>query len=269
LVNEPGTDGTVRWAGCSLSTQKITIDLTRDPDPSQPREPRAAATDNVARGVLPMPFWPIAGKNHATILNEPGDTLVDLVVSALQVDSDGAFDGWQATAKRLTGDARSKIKEWQQFVVRAIDDRGDPITDYHLELFVKRGNGEGVPLDFDLDVHAYGADESLRCFHVQLAPLLEKLHQLAGGDLWVRIIAPSGSDLVGYHGIHSEKLSPDLTEMNEDGVWDAQIELPREFSDTGVTLLYPFTTTFVEMRLNRDPMPFGVIKNKICSLLDD
>ena len=67
LTNEPGTDGTVRWAGCSLSTQKITIDLTRDPDQSQLMAPRATATDNVARNVLPMPFWPIAGKNHATI----------------------------------------------------------------------------------------------------------------------------------------------------------------------------------------------------------
>ena len=37
----------------------------------------------------------------------------------------------------------------------------------------------------------------------------------------------------------------------------------------GATLFYPFTTTFVELRLNRDPMPFGLIKNKICSLLPD
>ena len=57
--------------------------------------------------------------------------------------------------------------------------------------------------------------------------------------------------------------------MNEEGVWDAQIELPRTFNDARVTLFYPFTTTFVELKLNRDPMPFGVIKNKICSLLPD
>ncbi len=130
-------------------------------------------------------------------------------------------------------------------------------------------NGEEVPLDFELDVHAYGADKSLRCFHVPLDPMMEKLRQLGGGDLWVRIIAPSGSDLVGYHGIHSEKLSPDLRTINEEGVWDAQIELPQAFNDARVALFYPFTTTFVELRLNRDPMPFGVIKNKICSLLPD
>ena len=55
--------------------------------------------------------------------------------------------------------------------------------------------------------------------------------------------------------------------MNED-VWDAQIA-PETFNDAGVTLFYPFTTTFDELRLNREPMPFGMIKNRICSLLPD
>src|ERR1035437_8879451 len=31
LANDPGTDGTVRWSGCSLNARKITIDLTRIP----------------------------------------------------------------------------------------------------------------------------------------------------------------------------------------------------------------------------------------------
>ena len=31
VANDPGTDGTVRWSGCSLNARKITIDLTRVP----------------------------------------------------------------------------------------------------------------------------------------------------------------------------------------------------------------------------------------------
>src|ERR1022692_2901096 len=31
VANDPGTDGTVRWAGCGLKNRKITIDLTRMP----------------------------------------------------------------------------------------------------------------------------------------------------------------------------------------------------------------------------------------------
>ena len=48
----------------------------------------------------------------------------------------------------------------------------------------------------------------------------------------------------------------------EDAVWDAKVELPDRIGDA--SLLYPFTTTFIELRLNRDPMPFGEIKNEIC-----
>ena len=29
LVNAPGTDGTVRWAGCSLTCRKVDMDLTK------------------------------------------------------------------------------------------------------------------------------------------------------------------------------------------------------------------------------------------------
>jgi hypothetical protein len=73
LVNEPGTDGTVRWAGCSLTTQKITIDLTVDPSEAPAPGDRVKTTDNDTKGVLPMPFWPVAGRNHATILSDPDD----------------------------------------------------------------------------------------------------------------------------------------------------------------------------------------------------
>ena len=31
VANDPGTDGTVRWAGCGLNARKVTIDLTRIP----------------------------------------------------------------------------------------------------------------------------------------------------------------------------------------------------------------------------------------------
>ncbi len=39
-----------------------------------------------------MPFWPVAKMNHATILGEPENGLVDLVVKAFRVDSERDFD---------------------------------------------------------------------------------------------------------------------------------------------------------------------------------
>lgn len=53
---------------------------------------------------------------------------------------------------------------------------------------------------FDLDVPTYKPDSSLRCFHVRLADLEYKKLP----NLWLRVIASSGSQLVGYQGFGSE-----------------------------------------------------------------
>lgn len=259
LAGEPGTDGTVRWAGCSLNTRKFVIDFTRDPS-RDPKTDRVRSGDGPRDDVLSIPFWPVAGKNHTTIVSEPDDALVDLVHRALQVDSQEKFAAWEADARKKTADA-TPAEQWQQFVVRTVDERKDPITDYHVELFLKNDERE-IPIDFDLDVHAYRADPSLRCFHVNLNRLRQAMAKAGEGRLWARIIASSGSVLVGYHGINSEKLTADMRQMSRDGVWDAKVELPDKID--GASLFYPFTTTFIEIRLNRDPMPFGVVKNEIC-----
>lgn len=56
LIGEPGTDGVVRWSGCSLNTRKIIIDLTRDPararrrpNVHRPVEQRGRADDPARR----------------------------------------------------------------------------------------------------------------------------------------------------------------------------------------------------------------------------
>lgn len=260
LVGEYGTDGTVRWAGCSLNTRKFVVDFRRDAE-RDPDLDRVRTADTPPESALPIPFWPVEDRNHTTIVSDPPDILVDLVHRALQVDSEATFEAWEEAATEKTAGAFPDEK-WQQFVVRAMDERRDPIPDYYIEFFVKNGDQE-TPIEFDLDVHVYRADPSLRCFHVNLNELQKARAQAGDGQLWARVIASSGSVLVGYHGVNSEKLlSPDLEEMNRNGVWDARVEFPDEVG--GVSFFYPFTTTFVELRLNRDPMPFGQIKNEIC-----
>lgn len=39
VINEPGTDGTVRWAGAGLNTRKVTVDLRRPVGPANRRSP--------------------------------------------------------------------------------------------------------------------------------------------------------------------------------------------------------------------------------------
>ncbi|MFL5502347.1 MAG: esterase/lipase family protein [Gemmatimonadaceae bacterium] len=256
LMDEPGSDGTVRWSGCPLNTRKIILDLTRNPA-REGSQNRISVADwkNVD-----IPLISIDGKNHGTILTDPGDDLVDLVDTALQVSSEPTFTKWIDDATRRSQKARAKIDEWQQFVVRALDERGDPITDYNIQLFRR---GTGAPGDtgihqFDLDVHTYKGDPSLRCFHVKLADLdYKKLP-----NLWVRVIASSGSSLVGYQGYGSEKL-PDAPALNREPKWDATLNISSLPADTGIKFFYPFTTTLIELRLNREPLPLTG-KNEIC-----
>ena len=256
LLDEPGSDGTVRWASCPLNTRKIILDLTRDParDGSEKRISVAEWRNT------DIPLISIDGKNHGTILSEPGEELADMVDEALQVSSAASFTQWIDDATKRTQRARAKMDEWQQFVVRVVDERGDAVPDYNIQLF-RRGTGTG-PRDsihqFDVDVHTYKSDSSLRCFHVRLADLdYKKLP-----NLWIRVIASSGSQLVGYQGFGSEK-STESPAVQREGKWDATLDLSSLADDTGIKFFYPFTTTLIELKLNREPLPLTG-KNEVC-----
>jgi pimeloyl-ACP methyl ester carboxylesterase len=256
LVAEPGSDGTVRWAACPLNTRKIILDLTHDPA-REGSERRISVADWKNTDI---PLIPIDGKSHETILSDPGDELAELVDSALQVSSAPTFAQWIEDATKRTQRARAKMEEWQQFVVRVTDERGDPIPDYNIQLFrhgATGGSDSGIH-QFDVDVHTYRGDPSLRCFHVRLADLdYKKL-----SNLWVRVIASSGSQLVGYQGFGSEK-SPEIPVRGEGGKWDAALDISSLADDTGIRFFYPFTTTLIELKLNREPLPLTG-KNEVC-----
>jgi hypothetical protein len=57
VTNSPGTDGTVRWAGCSLNTGKMILDFTKPHDDKN----RFADLPKDNRTNLGMPFIPISG----------------------------------------------------------------------------------------------------------------------------------------------------------------------------------------------------------------
>jgi hypothetical protein len=258
VVTEPGTDGTVRWAGAGFNVRKILVDLTIDP----------SKTEGVERISLEpwrnaiVPFVLLDGLNHATILQEPSDELVAMVIEALKVSSGPAYERWRETYQpRVTsgGTARKGPGRWQQFVTRAIDERGDGIEDYFIQLGqVRQQRFSEVP--FDLDVHAFREDQSYRCFHVNL----DKLGLARGANLALRVIASSGTELVGYHGYNSQAST---TTAREQGKWDAVIEFDPAIAGGEATFFYPYTTTLVEIRLNREPMPLTGI-NKVLWFID-
>jgi Lipase (class 2) len=243
-VTEPGTDGTVRWAGVGFNSRKVKVDLTIEATRRQ-----RISIEPWKNSVVPTIFLP--NHNHTDILQNPSEALVQMVMEALSVSSGPQYEAW-ATKHRKTSDAAltvSKAKKWQQLIVHAINERGDGIKDYFLEA--------GVIVDkrfrrleaFDLDVHAFREDESFRCFHVDLDKLQpEKLDTLA-----LRVIASSGTELVSYQGFDS---SDELTlPEREQDKWDAVIQFDATIGAKDVAFFYPYTTTLVEIRLNREPMP--------------
>jgi hypothetical protein len=256
-ITEPGTDGTVRWSGVGFNSRKIRMDLTVEPTRKQ-----RITIEPWKNAAVPLVFVPDV--NHGSILQDPTDELVRQVADALEVSSSPEFESWGRRHRAASNAAlkASKARRWQQFIVRAADERGDGIADYFLEVGTVAG-GKFKRLEaFDLDVHAYREDQSYRCFHVDLDKLQpEKLKGLA-----LRVIASSGTELVGYHGFCS---SPELAAQGEDvDKWDAVVEFDEKIGREDVQFFFPYTTTLIEMRMNREPLPLEGI-NRVFWFLGD
>lgn len=195
-----------------------------------------------------IPLIPVGDQNHTTILRRPSPATINLVRAALEVDSASSFAQWLSAAEHGSQRARAGMGRWQQFVVRIVDERGDAVKDWNLRLFREDAAQRSLH-EFDLDVHVYGRDPSYRCFHVDLDRLKDR--EIRG--LRARIIASTGTRLVAYHGVGGERVNPDGS-LNQWGRWDAQIDLDT-LIDQHTRFFHPFTTTLVEICLDREPLP--------------
>lgn len=248
FTNPDGSDGTVRWAAAGLNARKVTVDLRREPGVDTQPSVSVTPWHNVNVPLVLVPEY-----NHGTILAKPRAELVKMIIEALAVEDFAAYTEW---ASRHAGPeqrehALGRRNRWQQFVVRAVDERLDPVPDYYIELGTSGDGEEFVPLDFSLDVHPFTSDPSYRCFHVDL----DKLRPEKQSTLGLRLIAQSGTELVAYHG-HKAATFPAARQAGaEEAKWNATIDLTSWLRDEAVKFFYPFTTTLVEIKLNREPMP--------------
>jgi hypothetical protein len=244
--DQEGSDGVVRWSGVALNTRKITLNLGVS---------KGGVQISDFSNLLDIPMIPIAGVHHNQIMSVPPNGLVQLVLAALNVDSKAAFDNFHQNIVANSdvvkqGRAKQQGQNWQQFVVRARDNHGGPIIDYSIEIVARAPDGTETSIsEFEKDVHPYAADNSFRCFHVKLDELKGKIE---GKRLIARVIAKSGTELVGYQGYGSnmtEGATPDFGPVDLD-ISDFDGSKPGSFS-----LFYPFTTTLIEIVLNREPIP--------------
>ena len=262
LANTAGSDGTVRWAGCALNSRKLILDLTQDPSQNKdkPVEERGQP-DEHPENQIDIPLVVVDGHNHETIVKNPSKDLVDLVVAALKVSNRDSFSTWTAKAQAHMESLKNKKgdqwEEWQQFIIRVVDERLDPVTEWNVQFFMKDGDGKEFCLDeqSDLHVHTYARDKSLRCFHVNLSKL--KVESLS--ELSMKLIVSSGTSLVAYYGCGSGKITVEGEPQESDGRWDAELKLDHLLK-AEVKFFCPFTTTLIEIRLNREPMPINRAK---------
>lgn len=241
VIREHGYDGTVRWAGAALNTRKLEIDLTRQAEAAD----RAGAVREQPRASADIPLVLVDGLDHGTIMKQP-EKLIDMVVEALAVEDRPAYAAWRLKHPTLTPEQLGDPPErWQQLVVRVVDERGDAVPDYHLVM----GTGEGDdfrPLEaFDKGVHAYGEDPSYRCFHVKLDDLPDDIES----RMRLRLVASTGTPYVGYYGAGYNR-DEVRNVVDGFGFWTAEHELQ---IPAGVRFFYPYTTTLLEIRVNREP----------------
>jgi hypothetical protein len=275
VANSPGSDGTVRWAGCALNTRMVELDFLRQPrlvDASG--QPTRLKISDWVTGRLGCPIIALEGKNHGTILSAPDDGAVALVSDFLRnVKTADGYQTWLTNALAYGQNALAKMNGmskldgtggagWQQFVMHVKDDHGDGVSDYNVQLFVGDDLGQSddptyprVPLIVD----SYSDDSSYRCFYVRLSE--DMVNVGTNGypkKAWMELIASSGTSYIEYEAYSNlnpddrtavaKKLKPELGEMNA-------VKLDVTQLGSGARLFYPYTTTLIEIVLEREPTP--------------
>jgi hypothetical protein len=225
-------------------------------------------------GRLGCPIIALEGKNHGTILSAPDDGAVARVSDFLRnVKTADGYQTWLTNALAYGKNALAKMDEmskldgkggagWQQFVMHVKDDHGDGVSDYNVQLFI----GDDLEQSDDptyppvpLIVDTYSGDSSYRCFYVRLSE--DMINVGTNGHpkkAWMELIASSGTSYIEYEAYSNpdpgdrtavaKKLKPELGERNA-------VKLDVTELGSGAKLFYPYTTTLIEIVLEREPTP--------------
>ncbi len=191
VVNEDGSDGTVRVPAANLNAYGGTIDLRRqqdDPGFFQPWTLRHAADQTYKADGRPRSLFPFAvlpDRDHSSITqpsktpvprNAPDDTkLRHLLLEAFNCPDDGAFQSiasrWETISEdthRLAGLSSEQLRDvfpkdhkkmsreffhqHFQVVIRVVDDHGSWVDDYYIEFFNADQRGREPAVVFHREV---------------------------------------------------------------------------------------------------------------------
>jgi len=264
-----GSDGVVRWAGTTLNSRRLLIDYTGEKGSASPNSgpSNIQASDwNNQDNILVL--WP--GLNHGTIMKpKAADPLLELVSSALDVGTDADFTAWNQQATAMAHQARKARKapdHWQQLVIRVVDERGEGVEDWTISLQKKlKGKGKYQAVQID-DLHPYGKDKSYRCLHINLTTgNLDRPEQLAEiEELDMQLSMNTNSSYLLY--LAQRQNGQTSEEKTVTGLSELRVSLTPYLNPPQgeFRLLMPYTTTFVEFRVNRNPSLDNNMKAKVC-----
>jgi len=276
-VNKPGTDGTVVIAGTSIDTAKLVLDFSRPPEETGKAHYEWAFTkppDDFAFGV-------IDGVDHGSIVDptspKSGNKGIvgGFVLRALKTKTPQEFAKLVDDLEAYTDYSYQQTSKpkYQQFVLHAVDDLGDPIRDFTIEFFIFRAAqmSKGLVNETTLDkqeralsqeahelltrgFHTNQSDSSFRRFLVDLAEIrafLQKAENTLDDKpaLSMRVHVPKVDDGIQYETKYLQNVVIHDT--------SGKLKAPKNF-------FYENTTTFIELRVNRfnDYVHIGVKPQK-------
>ena len=111
-----------------------------------------------------VPLVLVPNHNHTTILREPQPALVSAVVDALSVSTEERYSAWRERYRAETEANTATTPKWQQFITRLVDERGDGIADYFVELFTIRDGAFAQLTGFRMNVHPYPTIRAIGVF---------------------------------------------------------------------------------------------------------
>ena len=285
VANSPGSDGTVRWAGCALNTRMVQLDFRREPMlRNADGKPARFKISEWVTGRLACPIIAVDEKNHGSILSDPDQGAVALVSDFLRkVQTADSYQNWLAKALAFGKGPLAKMDEasasktdeagasggagWQQFVMHVKDDHGDGVPDYNVQLFVGDDLAQSDDPRFPpvpLIVDTYSRDSSYRCFYVRLTTDMLNTGSATGSKkIWMELIASSGTTYLEYEAYNNVQPEDEVKSTRLTPRADETKAVKLELTSLGSTaqLFYPYTTTLIEIVLEREPTPLADVSS--------
>lgn len=244
FINEDGTDGTIVVAGANLNSRKYVLDFVHN---------KSSIAWHPGQPVIPFKIYPEL--THASILewkNCGTDVVRCLRASAASYNALGtAFEKETAQAYEHSG----AKQQFQQFVFRVTDDRGNAVEDYHLQFNIWHRNRdknqagtsivESEHMDEFEEAKSAALDEILRknAHTHSVSPeykrflvVPEDIDTILGDEyvLTISIAAETGDRDIAYN----------TQEFENYIIYDPKAPVE-------ISLFYPNTTTLIEVKLDR------------------